>query len=397
MPKYTTQDKGYESGYESDGGTSYKPEKEIGKGKYTRARKFKSTGSSTAKEIAVLDPVLVDWDEAQAKYNFFKALYPDRSVELIKTPKSRAFPQGGYRLILPLIPGQLYKDLKISNDPEEHLGLFLSAVEALERCHNAGYIVVDLTGSNVHYDADTNITYLIDGGLSAKKGAAINHIFQPPDQAAVLRAKGKFKFYAPECFSLTPMKATAAMDVYALGYMMQIALQDHNPSPAIVNLYTACQNQDPTRRPTLATVKNSLLSQAKVVSKPQSEQTSVLEEFKTLCNMHLDSSTPKGYFFNLFDSAHEPAKKKLKLALNDDSATSETIKEALIVYYAEISRRSLFVGNFSCRHKNIFEKLMVNLGVLESLEDKDNLVEKLDDLDIDSLDVLRSEHDFILH
>src|SRR5438552_2150379 len=129
MKHYTTSTKtnsgsGYDSEYESDGGTKYSPVKFLGKGAFAKARLFKSASKKT---VAVLNPVTKpgDIEEARIKEKFFARLYPyEEDSYLFLMEKD-------YRLIVPYIPYVPYSKL-IGFTEEFQRTLFCSAIEALK-------------------------------------------------------------------------------------------------------------------------------------------------------------------------------------------------------------------------------------------------------------------------
>lgn len=112
------------------------------------------------------------------------------------------------------------------------------------------------------------------------------------------------------------------------------------------------------------------------------EKNPKLEQFIAFIYAHLDGLPSSEYVFNYFKSAHQPAKETLRLALVDDDRTPERIIGALKEYYEQVSRRGLFVGNFTQRHKLKFEDFMISVGVLADHE-RNQLQDKLDGLNID--------------
>lgn len=250
MPKYSFKGEngGYESGYESEGGSFYKPKKELGKGASARARKFES---NTGKTKAVLDPInlgFIDFFEAETKFNFYKALYPQHFPQLIKK-------SGTYRLIAPVINGVPYDALKIGAKREQ-IKLFISTIKALKDAHRKGYFIIDLKGDNIFYDSTSGKSYLIDGGMAAKKGDFLHPQFQCASITRVERARKKCWHYAPEVFSLNRMKAVESMDIFPLGVLMRRVLE--KPDSMLNNIINLCMNQDPARRPDLDTLENRL-------------------------------------------------------------------------------------------------------------------------------------------
>lgn len=254
MPKYTFKSRvsGHDSEYESDGGTKYSPKKELGEGGYSTARLFQSDNK---RKKAVLAPknLQIDFQEAQTKAQFFKALYPSQDTQLIIKSDDN-LKEVDYRLVLPLISGKSYEELFIT-EREEQIGLFLSAIKALQHCHERDYIVVDLKEDNIHYDESTGQSYLIDGGLAVKTGHPMTYLLQTDDNQITL-FRERFPFYAPECFKKDSL-ATPMVDVYSLGNMMSLIFA--NTGDDLNQLFQACQSEVPEERPTLAELETTLL------------------------------------------------------------------------------------------------------------------------------------------
>ncbi|WP_454783344.1 protein kinase domain-containing protein [Legionella sp. WA2022007384] len=238
-----------DSCYESDGETEYYPQKKIGSGTYAKARKFQSVDGQ--RSIAVLMPADsddVDFIEAYNKYKFFKTLYPKQTSELIEREDT-------YRLVLPYIDGIPYEELHFTNERQQ-IKLFISAIEALKDCHDKGYIVLDLKADNILYNKDSGKSYLLDGGISVKKGMLLDpDIFFVKTQEALISNKTTYTQIAPECWSQKPITAQKSMDVYALGVMMQSILK---PSAALNRLIQLCLSLKPEHRPTLGTLEKHL-------------------------------------------------------------------------------------------------------------------------------------------
>ena len=113
MP-YFFADENEDSGYESDGGTKYRPYAELNKGTYSRVRQFRSINRRRQqKVVTVLSPISDNAGkmkygekslaDARAKCLFFRTMYPDKRTVLIETKDS-------YRLIEPSLPGVRYSD-----------------------------------------------------------------------------------------------------------------------------------------------------------------------------------------------------------------------------------------------------------------------------------------------
>jgi len=253
---YQYSDDGNESGYESDGKTKYKFKKDLGTGAYAKARLFQSEDKQ--KEKAILAPLpksWVDFDEAKAKYSFFQALYPNIGVKLINEPNRNT-----YRLVLPFIPGEPYDKLQPDrSNSAQQIELFLYIINALEHCHLTGYVVIDLNGTNIHYDSSSVKSYLIDGGLSAKEGDMISSMFYVTQNEAIENRK-KWPNIAPECWSTKIVMAHSSMDIYSFGRLMERFLSSNGmPIPAAVGqLIESCTDEDPEKRPTLYRVKLTL-------------------------------------------------------------------------------------------------------------------------------------------
>ena len=256
MPHYqinhrkSTEDSGYDSGYESDGGTTYSPVKSLGAGHYAQARLFQSISNQT---VAVLKPVRTpgDIEEALIKHRFFQTIYPDSRSHLHTI-------ENDYRLVVPYLQYVPYTQLTMDT-PELHKRFFLSAIQALTNCHDKGMSVLDLKADNILYDATTYTSYLIDGGLSAPLGSRIDPAaFQDENQTKVEARKNKHWYIAPECWSVRPIAvlATEAMDIHCLGALMYNLLE--NTSTEMNALVDSCLEIDPQKRPTLAELMSSL-------------------------------------------------------------------------------------------------------------------------------------------
>jgi serine/threonine protein kinase len=248
----SSDDAGYESGYESDGGTKYSPVKPLGKGGYAQARLFRS---ACKKEVTVLNPVTMpgDMGEAAIKQRFFLKVYPNNQSHLF------TIAGGDYRLVVPYVPYIPYHKLTIDT-PEIQLNLFCSAAQALKDCHDKGIIVIDLKEDNIYYDSSTQKSYLIDGGLSAPTGTTIDPLaFQKSTPELVENYKLEYTQIPPECWSVkpTPVLATPKMDIYALGIMMS-DLFKKKPDSELQALINHCLEEDPDKRPTLTNLIASL-------------------------------------------------------------------------------------------------------------------------------------------
>jgi serine/threonine protein kinase len=234
---------GYQSGYESDGGTKYLPVKRLGKGKYAEARLFKDL---SGKAVAVLNPVKkpADVEEARVKYRFFETIYPHMRPYLCILEED-------YRLVVPYIDHIPYQKFRVSKDaPCLQKLVFKSASQAIKDCHDKGMIMIDLKGDNIYFDRKTGNSYLIDGGLSAPPGEKIDALaFQGSSDESLEECRINSYHIAPECWSLSPVSvvATFKMDLYSLGVLMKSVLQE--PSSEIQLLLNRCLDKDPEKRP----------------------------------------------------------------------------------------------------------------------------------------------------
>jgi serine/threonine protein kinase len=254
--KYTFRSKnrkdGYESGYESEGGTAFKFNKKIDKSEDTLAREFISDEGKT---IAILSPLnkKIDFEEAHKKYQFFNLIYPGQGTQLIEA-------QGTYRLALPLLPGKPYHKLIFSSQEYARI-VFLSAVQALKDCHEKDIILIDLKEDNILFDEASGKSYLIDGGTAVPIGEMIDPVFQKSSQFFIDSCRIENTSYAPECFSFERELATEAMDIYSLGSMMVYTAGDLL-GPELLDLAKACQNEDPRKRPNLEELEEKLIQLA---------------------------------------------------------------------------------------------------------------------------------------
>lgn len=241
---------GYESGYESDGGTEYTPVDSLGEGRFAKARLFKSKNN---KAVTVLNPLNIpgDFVEAKVKHRFFTTIYPDKQSHLFILGKD-------YRLVVPYVDYTPYEKLSIDTVAFQVV-LFQSAIQALKECHDKGIIVLDLKLDNVYYDSSTQKTYFIDGGFSILAGAPLDpFVFQKTTQESVEQFKHDYAQIPPESWSIEPnaVFATPQMDIYGLGVLM-LDLFD-NLSPEIHALIQHCLEFDPKQRPTLDELMSAL-------------------------------------------------------------------------------------------------------------------------------------------
>ncbi|RUR08886.1 hypothetical protein [Legionella septentrionalis] len=291
MAKYKTQidNSGYDSGYESDGGTSYSQPKRLGSGNYSLCRILSSTDG--LKHKIVLNPINstqpssstqygFDYDEVVAKARFFKTLYPSADVQLfISGDKTH------YRLILPLLPGKAYNTFE-NPDYKQLLKLFLAAVRAVKTCHAKGLTIVDLKGDNLLFNNQLGNCILIDGGFSAltKQEYVKPSVFKRCQREVVqigntscitLEGENLLNHFrqrhphiAPECWSQYEVFADAAMDVYSLGdLLMRMSGFSSQKTiwPAIVQLIEWCKQTNPLQRPTIDILEKKVEELSKVL------------------------------------------------------------------------------------------------------------------------------------
>lgn len=253
MPRYNRKSGTGSSSslYVSDEGMEFFPDKFIGTGDYGQARLFKS---KTGNAVVVLNPVTASGDiaEAKVKHRFFQTVYTDMKSSLF------TFFTDAYRLVVPYIPHVPYERLNVKSHDFHHI-IFLSAISALQDCHMKGIIVIDLKSDNIFFDAKTQQSYLIDGGLSAPDNTPIDSsVFQKENQESIENHRKEYSHIPPECWSVAPIKvfANPAMDIYSLGVLMQDTLM--NPDEYIQSLINKCLNNDPTERPSLVDLCNAL-------------------------------------------------------------------------------------------------------------------------------------------
>lgn len=280
---------GYESGYESEGGTEYVPTNEEYKGSYAKFRRLRRKNDLQHDEQSVVGKPrfeksynLTEHTEAQNKQLFFATLYPEREKPVylpVKPPKRYYFytdkgkkeavkdpNHQSYRLILPFIKGTAYINSIILS--RKHLRqLFLLAIDALEDCHNKGLVNIDLKADSILYNAQLNKSFLIDGGLSAKIGAIIDRNFCYKNDNDKARLLQHSTHIAPECWhsqkeseeNCDRIKATASMDIFAFGALMKfMCVNAGYCSIAMKNIIESCMNPDPKTRPSLVDLREKI-------------------------------------------------------------------------------------------------------------------------------------------
>ncbi len=234
----------------------------IGHGTYSFVRLFESEDRAKVKvvlEVANTDNQTKNWkeyaSEARVKQCFFNALYPSDKTHLDLRDDSKK-----YRLVLPKKPGVLYFQLSIHN-VKQQIMLCISTINALEACHAAGYVVVDLKDDNILYvsplqNNDVGTSYLIDGGMSIKTGDVISSAFQNIEASLIAGKRTHYDQIAPECWTglnLPGCRAHTSMDVYSMGSLLKYTLK--RPCSELVPLLNDCIMTDPAQRPTLGSLK----------------------------------------------------------------------------------------------------------------------------------------------
>ncbi|MDX2345338.1 MAG: hypothetical protein QNK11_00490 [Legionella sp.] len=253
-----TNDPGYDSGYESDNGTYYQSRGDLGKGKFAKARRFVPVGQEESnKDRVVLSPSsarnYICYSEVFTKYAFFKKMYPDSYVKLIRADDT-------YRLILPYIPGKTYQELMF-RDENKILKLFYSAIQALQKAHAKKIVFLDLKEDNIKFDAVTGISYLIDGGSAVKLGECmLSPFFLCENEEAVQRNRNNKNYtqLAPECWSTSrENRATEKMDIYSLASMFKQKFS--HSAPSLMPLLDSCLDRSPENRPSLGALNTQTI------------------------------------------------------------------------------------------------------------------------------------------
>ena len=276
MPKYHFSENsknGYDSGYESDGETSYQRDRDIGEGNYSKARLFKSKNDKTVVSLTPKNEN-INFVESQKKFHFFKILYPNDQVAIfINEPKTT------YRLVIPEIPGCSFKSLTIQST-EEFINLFIAAIDALMDCHQKGLVVIDLKEDNIHFDEKNKKAFLIDGGLSSEIDEAVYpDIFKKNSLNDVEQARSTYTHLAPECWSTKEIPAATSMDIYTLGHMMERFGKRNNMilNQRLQKIIQSCTNKNPIVRPDLIELKKDL-KQVKTIWEIMREENIILND-----------------------------------------------------------------------------------------------------------------------
>lgn len=367
----TEEEAGYDSDYTDDGEAFY-PEARLPSGNFAEVRRFKSENNGYR---VVVSPLKLNFVEVEAKEQFFKALYPEQSVFLVEKEDT-------YRLVLPLIPGVTYEHFKGVNDLGSQIQLFLAATRALQDCHQKGYIVVDLKEDNILYDNETGKSYLIDGGTSAKKGSQINEKFCLSSEEAILAARKKCPFYAPECFSLGRSRVDESMDIYSLGNMMDFILKDVI-YPEIKLLTQACQKQDPSARVSLEKLERQLDILLHLANTSQVKDENILITYCELIegiNDHFSAVTlesVEAHYKQLMTQISELESDEIFIKAHEAYKALDD-KEEKTVEKAIESKRQAIQQNYDAK----LEALRVIEGIQFDVHYK-NLIKKIDEMIIE--------------
>lgn len=198
------------------------------------------------------DPVLF---EAKNKTLFFHEVYPEKITRFFETTKEH----GSYRLVVPLMPGKIYKEIPI-RDHLSMLEICLSTGKTLRNCHQKKYVFIDLKADNILLDETTGKSNLIDGGLAVFKDETL--CFEQPTQERIIAARKRSQHMAPECFTLKggkPLVAHESADIYSFGRLMLYLLEKNQYKfPEIEQLARYCLCLTPENRPNLDQIEVSL-------------------------------------------------------------------------------------------------------------------------------------------
>ena len=238
-----------------------------------KAREFESIDGK--KKIAVLSPRksnLTHYRDFRTKLHFFTALYPTASVKMIiqsdeDTDENLKDPD--FRLILPLIPGEPHRCYQ-PLCAEEQIRILISAIHAIKRCHQVGYVVVDFKHNNILYDEISTLSNLIDGGLATKVGEELPDTLVCDSRTSIKEHKKTYWHIAPECWGLSGSQKVAAtsMDIYSFGVIFRkLIFYNSELAPGLKVLFSQCEAINPADRPTLDVLEERLLQhQAELLS-----------------------------------------------------------------------------------------------------------------------------------
>lgn len=252
MKKYR-YDEGNDSEFEDDE-ECFKPLKVkgqtiiLGNGSFDRARVF---ASPQGNEVVSLQPVKnpkasPSLYQARRKFDFFKALYPGQTVELFTWNNN-----SDYRLVVPKLPGVEFHSNIIHNSIVTRLDTGIALLRAIQDVHLRGFVIVDLSESNILYDEGT--FYVIDGGLSARIDNQINpNVFVLKTSQDITKATKEFFHIAPECWSTSSVLAHPSMDVFSLGRMLR-KLFGNIRSDHLTKMLSQCRDL-PSQRPSICSM-----------------------------------------------------------------------------------------------------------------------------------------------
>lgn len=223
--------------------------------------------SANKPKLAVLDAISIECDnlqesqsyiQARRKYDFFKTIYPESTVELFEFATQ-------YKLIQPFIEGDdldnAVRNLTFAPTSEK-LEFLLSVTNAIADAHNKGFCIIDIKSDNLIYNSVTKKTNLIDGGLAVNTGEYLSDIFKCDYLTHITENRTQYFHIAPECWSTKNVSATTAMDVYSIGAIfsqLQLALNFSHYEP-FIDITERCLNPNYNQRPTMTELNDQLLS-----------------------------------------------------------------------------------------------------------------------------------------
>lgn len=258
-----SKDGGYESGYESDDGNLYKVAEPLGEGVYCEARKMVAINNPAKFKVSI-KPLLeyftngIDFEEAQTKRDFFKAMYPEQT-----TYYTTHYRTDSYRLVVPYVPGEKLNQLAKKVNAKQLIKLFMATVDALMLSHQRNYICIDLKedcvicNEVIHNNKSTYRCQLVDGGLSSKRGDKVKKQFIETLYCPHVAPECKM---SKEAWEKGENKATDTMDIYSFGSMMSRMWRESGLSrnEELFKLARACLAYKPQNRPSLLYIKKVL-------------------------------------------------------------------------------------------------------------------------------------------
>ena len=140
--------------------------------------------------------------------------------------------------------------------PVEHLVIALSAVRALMSAHKQGYVVLDLKYDNIFFDAQTEKSTLIDGGISAQIGTVANKAYVCNSEEEVKTYRAKYHQFPPEFWSTEEVYAHPSMDVYGLGSLLSSVF--NKTMCPLDQIIEECLSNEAQSRPSLMKIEEEL-------------------------------------------------------------------------------------------------------------------------------------------